>query len=184
MPLQYPNVLVTGAAGFIGRYVARELKRRGHTVRGFDINPMPELPDGMVGDLAKMADVQAAVAGMNAIVHLGATPWEQDFMTQLLPNNIVGVYNVFEAARLAGIKRVVATSSIQVVSGCYGKRRPVRVEDGYHPVNWYGCTKVFQEMVGKVYATQHGMSVIVPPPGPPPAPRRAAGGPGLAPPAA
>src|SRR5436305_6725901 len=97
-----PTVLVTGSAGRIGQAVVRELQARGHAVRGFDLVPTPGV-EAVVGDLADAAAVRRAVQGSTAVVHLAATPDDDDFLTKLLPNNVVGVYHVLEAARDAGV---------------------------------------------------------------------------------
>src|SRR5438876_3259954 len=101
-----PNILVTGSAGRIGQAVVRELRARGHAVRGFDLVPTPGLNNSVVGDLSDGATVRRAAEGATALVHLAATPDDDDFLTKLLPNNVVGVYHVLEAARLAGVRRL------------------------------------------------------------------------------
>ena len=164
-PLLFPKVLVTGAGGWIGQHTCRELERRGHTVRGLDVAPMPQLSDAVVGSIADMDTVRRAASGMDAIVHLAATPDDADFMSLLLPNNIIGVYNIFEAARELGIKRVVGTSSVQVVMGLPWTKKQIRLEDTPYPLNLYAASKVFQEAVGRVYAHNCDMSVIVIRPG-------------------
>ena len=93
------SVLVTGSAGRIGQAVVRELIARGKTVRGFDVVPTPAVADHLVGSVSDAGLVRRAVHGVSAIVHLAATPDDDDFHTKLLPNNIVGTYEVLEAAR-------------------------------------------------------------------------------------
>lgn len=160
------RVLVTGAAGLIGRHVCRALVARGHQVRGFDQASAPELSDHHQGDLTDPDAVRRAMEGMEVVIHLGATPSDDDFMAKLLPNNIVGVYSVFEAARDLGIERVVAASSVQTVDAhVRHKRIPVRVEEGPAPTNHYAVTKVFAEQMGLMYVLQHGMSVLMVRPG-------------------
>ena len=155
------SVLVTGSAGRIGRAVVRELKARGHAVRGFDRVPTPGLADAHVGDITDGDAVRLAARGVAAVVHLAATPDDDDFLTQLLPNNIVGVYHVMEAAREAGVRRVVLASSGQVV---WWQRftgpLPIGANDPPTPRGWYAATKVFQEAAGRAFAESHGISVI------------------------
>src|SRR5438067_11145549 len=86
---QPTTVLVTGSAGRIGQAAVRELKARGHTVRGFDLAPTPGADVSLVGNLTDAAAVRRATAGCDALVHLAATPDDDDFMSQLPPNNIV-----------------------------------------------------------------------------------------------
>jgi nucleoside-diphosphate-sugar epimerase len=155
------TVLVTGSAGRIGRAAVRELLARGHTVRGFDRVPTPNLADFLVGDITDDDAVRRAVHGMQALVHLAATPDDDDFLTQLLPNNIVGVYHVMEAAREAGVRRVVLASSGQVVwYQRFTGPLPIGADVQPTPRGWYAATKVFQEAAGRVYAEAHGVSVI------------------------
>src|SRR5437868_6212819 len=90
-------VLVTGSAGRIGRAVVRELTARGHRVRGLDLVPTPGADTSLVGSITDAAVVRRAVEGAQAVVHLAATPDDDDFLTKLLPNNVVGVYHVLEA---------------------------------------------------------------------------------------
>jgi NAD(P)-dependent dehydrogenase (short-subunit alcohol dehydrogenase family) len=155
------TVLVTGSAGRIGRAVVRELAARGHAVRGFDRVPTPGTADTIVGDLTDGAVVRRAMQGVAALVHLAATPDDDDFLTRLLPNNIVGVYHALEAAREAGVRRVVLASSGQVVwwqrfTGPF----PITADAQPTPRGWYAATKMFQEAAGRAFAEAHGLSVI------------------------
>lgn len=155
------TVLVTGSAGRIGQAVVRELRARGHAVKGFDLVPTPGLDASVVGDLSDGAAVQRAAEGAAALVHLAATPDDDDFLTKLLPNNVVGVYHVLEAARLAGVQRLVLASSGQVV---WWQRQtgplPIGVDVQPTPRHWYAATKVFLEAAGRAFAESHGLSVV------------------------
>ncbi len=154
-------VLVTGSAGRIGRAVVGELKARGRPVRGFDLVPTPGADESVVGSITDAALVQRAAAGAAALVHLAAVPDDDDFLTKLMPNNIVGVYQVFEAARLAGIRRVALASSGQVVWWQrFAGPLPIGADVQPTPRGWYAATKVFLEAAGRVYAESHGMSVV------------------------
>lgn len=155
------RVLVTGSAGTLGRAAVQEL-RRWHDVQGFDRIPSPELKDAFVGDLTDAEAVEEACNGQEVVVHLAATPDEDDFMERLLPNNIVGVYNLFEGARKAGVRRIVAASSGMVVSGQQSSGPwPITTNEPFSPRHWYSATKIFCEAVGHLYAHTHGRSVIV-----------------------
>lgn len=154
-------MLVTGSAGWIGRATVAALAQAGWRVRGFDRASTPGLADWVIGDLADFATVQRAVAGASALIHLAATPDDDDFLTRLLPANVVGLYHVLEAARQAGLRRVVLASSGQVVwrQELHGPH-PVRVEAPFTPRGWYAITKVMAELAGQVYARDFGMRVI------------------------
>src|SRR4051812_30560149 len=155
------TVLVTGSAGRIGQAVVRELRARGVPVRGFDRAPTPGVDEYVVGTITDADAVRRAAAGAGTVIPLAATPDDDDFMTQLLPNNIVGVYNVLEAARSAGARRLVLASSGQVV--WWQRFRgplPIGPDDPPTPRGWYAAAKVFLEAAGRVYAEAHGLSVV------------------------
>ncbi len=154
------SVLVTGSAGRIGGAACAGLLARGHRVRGFDVRPTATVADSVIGDLADAAAVRQALDGVQAVVHLGATPDEDDFCRKLVPNNVIGVYNVLEGARQAGVSRVLVASTGQVVMGHEGPW-PITPEMPYSPRNWYASAKVLAEVAGQVYAYVHGLSVIV-----------------------
>jgi nucleoside-diphosphate-sugar epimerase len=154
-------IVVTGSAGRVGQAVVGELKARGRRVRGFDRVPTPGIEDAVVGDLTDPAAVQRAVAGAGTVIHLAATPDDDDFLTQLVPNNIIGVYHVFEAARQAGVRRLVLASSGQVV--WWQRFRgplPITTDAEPTPRSWYAAGKVFLEAAGRAFADGHGLSVI------------------------
>ncbi|MFO0878507.1 MAG: NAD(P)-dependent oxidoreductase [Gemmataceae bacterium] len=155
-------VLVTGSAGRIGQAVVRELARRGQAVRGFDMVPTPGPGDHHVGDLASFSDVNRAMVGVTRLVHLAATPDDDDFMTRLLPNNIVGVYNVLESAREHGVQRAVLASTGQVVWWQRMRNEiPIGVDVQPTPRGWYAAAKCFLEAAGRSFAEAHDRSVIV-----------------------
>jgi len=130
-------------------------------VRGFDRVATPGLADMTLGDLTDPAVLDRAMNGVHTLIHLAATPDDDDFLTQLLPNNLLGVYHVFEAARKAGVKRLVLASSGQVV---WHQRRtgpwPITADVQPTPRYWYAAAKVFLEAAGRAFVDTHGMSVI------------------------
>jgi uronate dehydrogenase len=152
------KVLVTGSAGTVGRPLCDELRRRGHAVRGFDRAPTPDVADAVVADVADGAAVNAAMAGVDVLVHLAAQPHDRLF-PELLGPNVVGLYNVMDAARANALKRVVLASSMMVVAGWSDSPRPARVDER-RPHNHYALTKVWAEQMGELYARRFDMSVI------------------------
>jgi uronate dehydrogenase len=159
---QSPTILVTGSAGRIGRAVVAELKGRGLRVRGFDRVPTPGATEQIVGDLTDVAAVRRAVEGADTVIHLAATPDDDDFLTQLAPNNLIGVYHLLESSRLAGVRRLILASSGQVV--WWQRQRgplPIQADDPPTPRGWYAAAKVFLEAAGRMCAESHGMSVLV-----------------------
>ncbi len=161
LPLMSQTVLVTGSSGKIGRAVVAELQRRGHDVRGFDRVPSAGLPSTQIGDLTDRPGLDRALAGVGCLVHLAATPDDEDFLTQLLPNNVVGLYHVLEAARAAGVCRIVLASSGQVNWWQQiGGDIPVFEHQPVSPRGWYAATKMFLEAAGRGFSEQYGISVI------------------------
>lgn len=151
-------VLVTGSAGAVGQPVCRELRRRGHWVRGLDRVSTPGVEQEVVGDIATAGVVREAVQDVDAIVHLAAQPVDADFSVLIGPN-VIGLYNVMSAARAAAIRRVVLASSIQVLWREHRKSRPARVDEAA-PGNHYALTKLWAEEMGAMYSRRFGLSVI------------------------
>ena len=157
-----PLVLVTGSAGRIGQAVVNELKKRGRPVRGFDRVPTPGLNDFIVGDLTDLEAAARACEGAGTLIHLAATPDDADFLRELVPNNLIGVHNVLEAARAAGVRRLILASSGQVV--WWQRLRgpwPIPADAPATPRSWYACCKMFLEGAGRALAEGHQLSVIV-----------------------
>ena len=154
------RVLVTGSTGAIGQPVCEHLLARGHYVRGFARRPTPGLTDYVEGDLNDRSKVYEAVDGMDTIIHLGAYPNPADFIDVLLQPNVVGAYYICEAAKDLGVKRLILASTLQTVTGHGDLDHPITVEDGPMPVNHYALTKVWNEVMGDMYARVHNLSVI------------------------
>ena len=141
------RILVTGAEGTIGTAVREHLAPR------YELTSLTLTPQQFPSHVADVADLEAirpAFEGVDAVVHLAAsagleTPWDD-----VLRNNIVGTYNVFEASRLAGVSRVVFASSNHVV-GMYEL-------DGAPGL--YGVSKAYGEALGRMYMERHGLRVF------------------------
>lgn len=155
------RVLVTGGAGAIGRVVCRQLCAGGHAVRSFDRRAAADAGQSLTGELTDAAALDAACAGMDTVVHLAATTDDADFLTRLLPDNIVGLFQVLEAAVRQRVRRVVLASSIQVVAGIAPPAgHPVRVADGTCATNHYAATKVLAEEFSRLYARKYRLSTL------------------------
>jgi uronate dehydrogenase len=154
------TVLVTGAAGGIGARLRQLLKGVYRELRLSDIKRPSDLgPDEtfIAADLASLAEVERAVAGVDGIVHLGGFSVEGPWDT-ILQANIIGCYNLFEAARQAGVKRVVFASSNHAV-GFYPRKRKIGTDLTVRPDSRYGVSKAFGEALGALYSDKHGMIV-------------------------
>ena len=154
------NILVTGAAGDIGSRLRKLLKGVYPRLRLSDIlRPADLAPDEdfVAADLADYAQVEKVVAGIDGIVHLGGYsvegPWDV-----IHKSNIVGCYNLFEAAYRAGVKRVVFATSNHAV-GFYPREKKIGVDVTVRPDSRYGISKAFGEAVGSFYADKHGLRV-------------------------
>ena len=176
VPMTTPRrILVTGAAGRIGRAAVAELVARGHHVVGFDRCPTPGLPpeQNVIASLADVNALRQAATNADAIIHLAATPDDthyprgaapndgDNFLAELVPGNIVGPYQVMEAARVLKVPRVILASTGQVIDGhLRAGTIPVTPDSPPRPRYLYACTKVFLEALGQVYAKEHGIAVL------------------------
>lgn len=154
------KVLVTGAAGGVGTQLRKLMKGLYPQIVWSDINTPPDIASDetfVKADLADMAAVERLVDGVEGVVHLGGFsvegPWET-----ILNANIVGCYNMFEAARKHRVKRIVFASSNHAM-GFYPRRRRVGVGEPVRPDSRYGVSKAFGEALGAMYAFKHGLRV-------------------------
>jgi uronate dehydrogenase len=152
--------LFTGAAGGIGTRLRKWMKGVYPSIRWSDIRKPDDLAadeDFVVADLADFNAVEKIVAGVEGIVHLGGYSIEGPWQT-ILNSNIVGCYNLFEAAYRAGVKRVVFASSNHAM-GFYPRTQTIGVNVTVRPDSRYGISKAFGEAVGAFYADKHGLRV-------------------------
>jgi len=154
------RILITGPGGRVGPHLCPLLRAR-YALRLLDLNPLPLESDDEFAqaDIRDTEKVRAACAGVKAVIHLAAISDEDDFRTKLLPVNVDGVYSVFEAARLAGVPKVIFASTGQTVLH-YGKGNWVTPEMPVRPWTIYACTKVFGEALARYYVDHHGMAMI------------------------
>ena len=164
-------VLVIGATGFIGPRLIRKLIARGESVVGMDLNPgaaaFGDVPIGapvVRGDVTQFEDVMRTMLEVkperviNLAYGLGAGEGNPH---QVMRLDVLGMDNCFEAARLAGIKRVVYASSI-AVSGqqSHFGDRLVNEDDPVHGTSQYAMHKIFNEFQARKYIKNYGMSIV------------------------
>lgn len=152
------TVLLTGPGGRIGPHLLPSFQER-YDLRLLDKNPVPGFPNTILSDLQDRALLREAMANVDVVVHLAATSDEAPFLEELVPNNVIGVYNVFEAAREAGVRRIVFASTVQTI-GYNPSDRRVEIADPPQPISMYGVTKVFGEVLGRWYHDKHGLEFV------------------------
>jgi nucleoside-diphosphate-sugar epimerase len=169
------KVLITGMSGLIGGLLRRHLEGLG----GYELSALNRRPvEGVQCYQADIADLEAikpAFEGKDVVAHLAAYLGSDDWEGQL-SNNVIGTYNVYEAARLAGVKRVVFASSGSTIAGFervppYDAIAEGRYEDVpedfprithdiVRPQRIYGAAKVWGEALGRHFSDAYGMSVL------------------------
>ncbi len=154
------RIVFTGASGGIGTMTRPLLAKLypglvlSDRVKPKDLQPGETF---VAADLTRPEEVAAAVKGAHSIIHLGGHSVEGTW-DQILQANIIGCYNVFEAAREAGVKRVIFASSNHAV-GFYPRKRKIRTDVTVRPDSRYGVSKAFGEALGALYADKHGIAV-------------------------
>ena len=161
------RVLVTGAEGLIGTIVRERLGDR-YAIRS--LTRAPAAFPSHVADVADLDAIRPALAGVDAVVHMAGTPHVSSSWEEVLRSNIVGTRNVLEAAREAGVGRVILASSnhavgmyeIEAAPAIYADDDPRVVDERaeVRPDSDYGVSKVFAEALGRMYADRFGMRVV------------------------
>jgi len=153
------TILITGAAGDVGTHLRRELAGK-YVLRVSDLRSLKKInkeEQFVRADISKMSDALRITRGVDAIVHLGGYsvegPWEG-----ILSANIVGCYNVFEAARRNGVKRILFPTSNHA-TGFYRRDHTIDHRVYPKPDSRYGVSKVFGEALASLYADKYGMQM-------------------------
>lgn len=163
------RILLTGASGIVGTLLRPRLARPGRLIRLLDVReprPLDVDCDGeeeyVPGSVTDPEVTAAACAGVDAVLHFGGQAVESD-VDDVLHRNMLGTYTVLEAAREAGVPRVVLASSNHAV----GFHDRADAPDGVLPADveprpdtLYGWSKAAMESVGRLYADRYGMDVI------------------------
>lgn len=149
---------MTGAAGGLGTALRQRLKSNCSVLRLSDLLPFGKAQDGeelMLADLADAGAVDRMVQDVNAIVHFGGISVEGPF-APILSANILGLYNLYEAARKHGVPRIVFASSNHV-TGFYRQSQTVTPDMPARPDGFYGVSKAFGEDLSRFYFDRYGI---------------------------
>lgn len=152
------RLLVTGAAGGLGSLARPRLAGLAEVLRLSDIAPLGTAAANeelVPCDLADFAAVEALVTGCDGIVHFGGVSVERSW-EEILPANIVGTYNIYEAARRQGVKRVFFASSNHAI-GFYKRDTRIDANDPVRPDSLYGVSKCFGEALARYYYDKYGV---------------------------
>ena len=157
----FQRLLLTGAAGGLGRVLRPRLKARCQVLRVSDIADLGPAAAGEEVQPAPLQDkaaVMALLQGVQAVVHLGGISTEHSF-EDILPANIVGTYHVYEAARVHGARRIVFASSNHV-TGFYGQGQTISPLQPKRPDGYYGLSKAFGEDLAQFYFDRWGIETV------------------------
>ncbi len=160
-----PRILMTGSSGRIGTMFTKFSQGQEYDLVGIDRDP-PQVEEGLVdfifGDITDVPTLTKAMDGCDVVAHLAVwgaiDPYTKDFLEGIVPDNVIGTYQVYETAFRLGIPRVVFTSSVQVTEG-YPENTPVKTTNRPLPENFYGITKFTGEDLGLVYSAKGVASV-------------------------
>lgn len=160
-PIRFRRLLLTGAAGGLGRVLRPRLKARCDALRLSDIADLGAAAPGeelVPARLEDKAAVRALLEGVDAVVHLGGLSTEHAF-EQILPANIVGTYHVYEAARVQRVRRIVFASSNHV-TGFYPQDEVIDARAPMRPDSNYGLSKAFGENLAQFYWDRYGIETV------------------------
>ena len=154
-------VLLTGASGALGRVLTRSLSTLGWRLVLTDIAPFPDaVPTGATFTKADLNDgvtILRLAEGCGAIVHLGGVSVERPFEEVLGPN-IRGLFHIYEAARREGARVIFASSNHAV--GFHERTESLPADTGFLPDGFYGLSKAYGELMGRLYWFKHGVESV------------------------
>ncbi len=156
------KVLVTGGSGQLGQMIARNCAER-YTLRlTYHRHPIAAPAGGEAApmDLTDYGSVLRAMQGVEAVVHLGADAGAHAGWGSILPNNLVGTYHAYEAAREAGVRRLIFASSNHAAGYAIMENRPIGPDAPIRPDSLYGVSKAYGEALGRYYHDEYGLEVI------------------------
>jgi nucleoside-diphosphate-sugar epimerase len=177
------RVLVIGMSGVIGGLVGRKLAER-HLVRALNRSRVEEV-EWFDADISNLDAIQPAFEGVDIVINMathmaaggGSASTAAEDVAGYLSTNVVGAYNVYEAAHRAGVQRVIFASAGASVFNYVTEEpyramaearwqdvpedvRPLTHDAPYRPNGVYGASKAWGEVLGRTYSDLHGLSVI------------------------
>ena len=158
---RFKRLLLTGAAGNLGRVLRPRMKHYCDVLRLSDLAPMDPAGAGeevVQAPLEDLAAMQSLLKDVDAVLHFGGVSIENPFDV-VLPANIVGAYNVYEAARQRGVKRIVFASSNHVI-GFYSQGETITPQALPRPDSYYGLSKAFGENLAQFYFDRYGLETV------------------------
>ncbi|AFZ15634.1 NAD-dependent epimerase/dehydratase (plasmid) [Crinalium epipsammum PCC 9333] len=159
----HPNqkiVLLTGAAGEIGTSLRQHLGDNYH-FRCFDRVRVRDAKDAQVADVTNFKAVLKAMRGVDAVIHLAANPNVEQSWQDVYSSGIGGTYNVFEAARQAGVKQIIYASTNHVSGWREVQQEPqIKPEQPVRPDSLYAVGKAFGEALGQFFVDRYDLSVV------------------------
>jgi uronate dehydrogenase len=155
-----PKILLTGASGQLGNHLRNWFTATGRAFLATDIAAPADGAAVAIADLADRAAIDRLMAqDISAVVHFGGMANEASWQT-VLEANIMGTYNIFEAARKAGVRRVIFASSYHA-QGMYPVAEvPILPSDPYRPDSLYGVSKAFGETLSRLYFDKFGIECL------------------------
>jgi uronate dehydrogenase len=158
--LSETRVLVTGAAGHVGKWTRNVLRGKVGLLRLSDVAPLEaaDHEESRPCDLTDAQGLERLTDGIDQIVHLGASLNVDDWQ-ETLRVNIEGTYNLYEAARRAGVRRIAYASSHHVI-GMYPVGQALGLDAPLRPDSLYGLSKCFGENLARYYWDKFGMESV------------------------
>ena len=156
------RLVLTGAAGRLGSYLREPLAQLAQVLVSSDIvadiGPLYPNERYVCADLEHFDAIHSLLDGADMVVHFGAIGDEAPFETILGPN-IIGAYNVWEAAHRCGVRRVVYASSIHAV-GMHARQDFIGIDAPHRPDTFYGLAKCFAEDLARMYWDKRGLEAV------------------------
>jgi nucleoside-diphosphate-sugar epimerase len=168
------NLCITGLSGRLGSIIHKALKDE-YEITALNRRVLPDVRT-IRADITNYDSIQPALQGQDVILHLAAYPFADDNWAEILPVNVVGTYNVLEAAKQAGVRRFVFASSLSVLGGHMKSFREwcekgafrtgeakvdfFNTQEIPRPDSLYGASKVFGESLCRLCVDSHSMSCV------------------------